>query len=368
MKKVLLIAPYTYLPYFSGGQKFIAQFCEYLGKEIELTVVSVAENDFSLAKTYRTVAMLKKPFSRYYDIGLISKLTKLIRENKFDTVIWEHPYYAWLAFIIRKKTGVRTIIQTHNIEHTRFKSTGKWWWPILQRYEKWAFKKADAIFFITPDDKAFAIQQWKIDSQKCLDLPFGVEIKKHPDDHDLCRKEIAEKHHIDNEKILLFNGWLAYKPNLDALKVIIGPINDILLNQPGFNYKILICGKGLPDELENLSGYTDKNIIYAGFVENIENYFKAADIFLNPVQSGGGIKTKMVEAIAFGTTVVATETGATGIDRAVCGNKLVVVADNEWNAFAKAIIAENSANSTPDDYYKKYSWESIAKNIVASVM
>ena len=50
MKKVIAIAPYSYLPYYSGGQKFIAQFFEYLGKEIDLTVISVAENDFALQK------------------------------------------------------------------------------------------------------------------------------------------------------------------------------------------------------------------------------------------------------------------------------------------------------------------------------
>jgi hypothetical protein len=43
MKKVLAIAPYSYLPYFSGGQKFIALFFEHLGKEVELTVISVEE-------------------------------------------------------------------------------------------------------------------------------------------------------------------------------------------------------------------------------------------------------------------------------------------------------------------------------------
>ena len=71
MKKVLAIAPYSYLPGFSGGQKFMAQFYEYLGKEIDLTVISVAENDFSLAKNYKTISFLKKSFYRYVDLSLL---------------------------------------------------------------------------------------------------------------------------------------------------------------------------------------------------------------------------------------------------------------------------------------------------------
>jgi hypothetical protein len=60
LKKFLAIAPYQYLPYFSGGQKSIAQFLDYLGREADLTVISVSENDPSLIKTYKHIAWLRK--------------------------------------------------------------------------------------------------------------------------------------------------------------------------------------------------------------------------------------------------------------------------------------------------------------------
>ncbi len=169
-------------------------------------------------------------------------------------------------------------------------------------------------------------------------------------------------------KILLFNGLLDYKPNLDALKIILEEINPLLLLQATFQYKIIICGKRLPEEMNGLKDYADKNIIYAGFVDDIESYFKAADLFLNPVQSGGGIKTKMVEAIAFGTTVVATESGAVGIEKKVCGEKLVVVPDNRWEKFSVAINQNmNILPMTPSDYYNYYSWNNIIKNLIENL-
>jgi polysaccharide biosynthesis protein PslH len=361
MKKVLAIAPYPYLPYFSGGQKFIARFFEYLGKEVELTVISVAENDFSLAKSYKTIPLLKKSFSRYYDRSLVAKITSLVEKEKIDTIIWEHPYYAWLAFRIRKRTGVKTIIHTHNIEYQRFRSMGKWWWPLLKIYEKYYLKRSDAIFFITPEDKDFAIIKWKIEKEKCIIVPFGVDIEKYPVDKADCKKIICQKHSIQtDEKILLFNGLLNYKPNLDALKVILKEINPLLLKQPSFRYKIIICGKGLPEELNLLQEYSDKNIIYAGFVDDIETCFKGADLFLNPVQSGGGIKTKMVEAIAYGTTVISTESGATGINKAAAGQKLIAVPDNNWEEFADEIISITEPSiQTPQEFYTDYYWGNI---------
>ena len=367
MKKVLAIAPYPYLPFFSGGQKFIARFFEYLGKEVDLEVISVAENDFSLAKNYRTIPLLKRSFSRYYDRSLVSKITALVKKEGFDTIIWEHPYYAWLAFRIRKRTGVKTIIHTHNIEYQRFRSTDRWWWPVLKMYERWSFKKADAIFFISPEDKNFAITKWKIEKGRCIDLPFGIDIKSYPDDKAECRDMLCRKHNISREeKILLFNGLLNYRSNLDALKVILDKINPVLLQDASYRYKIIICGKELSVELNSLKDYAGKNIIYAGFVENVETYFKGADIFLNPVQSGGGVKTKMVEAIAFGTTVVATATGAQGIDRSVCGDKLIVTAGNDWNEFAGSIISKaGKMTITPAGYYEYYYWGNVLKNMIA---
>jgi polysaccharide biosynthesis protein PslH len=368
-KKVLDVMPYAYLPYRSGGQKSIAQFLEYLGHEVDLAVITVTGNNEKLAISYRINTMLGQGASRYYNYSLIKKITAFIKEENIETIIWEHPYYAWLAFAVKKRTGVKTIFHTHNIEHLRFKSLGRWWWWILKKYERWAFKKADAVFFITPEERAYLIKEWKLEPGKCFNVPFGVPVKNFPLDKAECRNKIATLHSIAaDEKILLFNGALDYAPNTDAVKYITDHINPLLLQYAALKYKIIICGKGLPADMNELKAFANKNIIYAGFVDDIEMYFKAADLFLNPVQTGGGIKTKMVESIAFGTTVIATASGAAGIIKEACGEKLIVVADNDWKGFAEAVVLNADKNSTtPDDYYKNYYWGEIAKNIVPSL-
>jgi glycosyltransferase involved in cell wall biosynthesis len=365
MKKLLDIVPYNYLPYFSGGQKSIAQFLEYFGQEADLTVAGVDDNDFSLVKSYKALPLLKNRSTRYVDLTLIGKITSLVKKQGYDAVIWEHPYYAWLAWIIRKRTGVKTVFHTHNIEWLRFQSNGKWWWPILRMYERWAFRFADLVFFINEEEKNWAIKAWKLDKAKCTEITFGIESRENPPDRDQCRRTVAARHHIkENEKIFLFNGLLDYKPNREALMLILDQINPVLFETP-LPYKIIICGKRLPPELNELAAYAGKNIIYAGFVDDIDLYFKAADIFLNPVQTGGGIKTKMVEAIGLGTTVVATQSGAAGIHKETCGDKLIVVEDNDWAAFTEAVIRHaDKTIATPVSYYQTYYWGNIAKKAI----
>jgi polysaccharide biosynthesis protein PslH len=369
MIKVLDIVPYPYLPYYSGGQKSIAQFLEYLAKETDLTVAGTVTNDWSLAKNYRTLPLLKASFKRYLDQSLSRKLISEIRENNYKAIIWEHPYFDWLAHRVKKRTGVKTVIHNHNIEYRRFRSNGRWWWPVLKWYEKRSFRRADILFFISDEDRSFAIDEWNIDGRKCFTIPFGVTISAAPSDKKRNRENIESIHSIPaHEKILLFNGLLDYKPNLDALDVILNRINPFLLTRKDFHYKIIICGKRLPENMRDLKEYANKNIIYAGFVEDIDSYFKAADVFLNPVQSGGGIKTKMVESIAFGTTVVATESGAGGIIRNVCGSKLITVADNDWSGFADQVIkASKTETSTPPEYYETYYWGNIVKKAVKAI-
>ena len=370
MKKVLVIAPYAYLPWRSGGQKFIGQFLHYLGTVTDLQVISVAANEAGLARGYRLYPLLKASFSRYYDTSLVSRITAFVQEHRIDTVIWEHPYYAWLAFRIRKRTGVRTLIHTHNIEYQRFRSTGRWWWPILRWYERRCFRKADGIFFITPEDRRFATGQWKIDPGKCFDLPFGVELAAPPAGREKAQAEIRTRYQIgQGEKILLFTGALAYKPNLDALRFILDKINPLLLSS-GLSYRIIICGNGLPAALNNLETYRDQRIIFAGFAEDIGLYYKAADVFLNPVLSGGGVKTKMVESIAYGTTVVSTRSGAAGMLPAACGEQLITVEDHNWKAFAEAVVlvAGRGSLPTPQAFYDTYHWEAIVRKIMAEAI
>ena len=74
----------------------------------------------------------------------------------------------------------------------------------------------------------------------------------------------------------------------------------------------------------------------------------------------------MIEAIALGTTVVSTSNGARGINRDVCGNKLIVV-DGNWSEFSKAVLHADSNAETPSSYYNYYHWENIIQNLLAQL-
>ncbi len=368
---ILSLVPYKFLPPDMGGQKGIAFFNRYLNRLVSLTCVTVKGNTEQASEAYPIKNILSNGPSHYINPFYFFTLRHIIREEKITHLIIEHPYYGWLGILLKWFCNIKLVVHSHNIEALRFKTMGKWWWGILWHYEKLTHRKAHHNFFIQDNDRKYAIESFKLDPEKCTTITYGFELSTAPShaDKQSAREQICKLHNISaSDKILLFNGTLGYKPNLDALNVILEKINPILLADNNFNYKIIVCGNKLPAVYKGLIDYKEKNIIYAGFVKDINLYFKGADIFINPVIDGGGIKTKVVEALGYNLSVISTKSGAIGIPDTITGNKMKIVTDNDWGTFTNHIKIINPAEIIPPSYFSHFYWGNIAekaKNVIA---
>lgn len=371
MATILSIVSYKIFPAKLGGQKGIALFNEYLAKETALVCATVKTNDPVFAKGYTVLNVLSNSPLRYINPFYFFTIRRIIKKYRVTHLLLEHPYYGWLGILLKWFAGVKLVVHSHNIESARWKSLGKWWWIILWQYEKCTHRIANYSFFIQDEDRDFAIRNFKLDASKCIAVTYGIEWEHPPvrEEKNNCKLILRKQHGIgEDETILLFNGTLNYKPNLDAVQIILEKINPLLLNS-GLAYKIIICGRGLPADMNELKDYTDRNIIYAGFVDDITVYFKGADIFINPVLDGGGIKTKLVEALGYNTAVVSTVSGSIGVTQHDGRQLLKITADNDWPLFAAAVTAlsQSAAPEIPDSFYQKFYWGNIARKAAAFI-
>lgn len=362
MANVLSIVTYKIFPAKLGGQKGIALFNKYLSAEENLFCFTIKDNDPSLA-SYKVFNLLSNSPSRYFNIFYFRQLKKIVRENDISHIICEHPYYGWMALLLKYFCKVKLVIHSHNIESERFKTVGKWWWKILWHYEKFIHQKADFTFCITQQDRNYFYRNYHIPYEKSTVITYGISWNQPPSSPE--KKEakdfLLKKYSLTSEThLFLFNGTLDYGPNLDAVKNIVEKINPLFI-QKNISYKIIICGKGLPEEMNELKNYLDKNIIYAGFVDDISVYFKGADVFINPVTDGGGIKTKLVEALGYNLNAVSTFNGAMGVDQTICNEKLFLTENNDWQEFADkmetAICMDQSISS---EFFQHFYWKNIA--------
>ena len=345
-----------------GGQKGIEIFYRYVGVEVYTIVASTQNNEEAFVKNYT----LKKVFSnskrRYGNPVYILKLRKLIKDNNISHLIVEHPYLGWMAVLLQKTLGVKLIVHSHNIESQRFKSMNKSWWKPLFYYEKWVHKKADHNFFVTELDMHYAIKHFRLSVSKCSTAFYGIEMSEAPTpaQKNVAKERICQELQLSlSTNLLLFNGSFSYKPNHDALVILLNIIVP-LLNKVGYHFKLIICGKGISEEIR--ANKLD-NVIMMDFVPDITLYNLAADVFLNPVIEGGGIKTKLVEALAANTKVVSTRSGANGVKKEWCGSKLIIVEDNDWTAFYNAIITKTTEEPVSDIFFQQFYMGNIAKKV-----
>lgn len=364
MNSILSIVPYRILPPVNGGKLTITEMHHHLGQLCRDTIAGTADNDdntnyaFRLHKIFSTSKLRYLPFSGY------AKLLQIAHENAVNYIHTEHHYMGFKALKLARALSIPCFIRSHNIESERFKSLGKSWWPIMRWYERYVMRKADGVFFITPEDAQWAIHNYQLQPSKCHFIPHGTPLAAAPFNHTEKKQELSKALNLDGHiPWLYFLGALDYPPNNNAIVYI---LDEILprLDAQGCKYQLLIAGKGLSPSLQQrISALPQAR--YVGFVPNLNDFLTACDIMLNPVMTGGGIKTKAVEALAYNKIVLSSAAGAAGLAPGVCGDNLHIIPDYDWNRFAEKLLSVMRTNPTiPQDFYNTYNWNKIAERML----
>lgn len=363
-KKILSVVPAPLLPAVSGGQKGTYGPLNALGKIAN--VISITDTKSTTkGHTFNLLPLIKHEPKKYLSIKSYRILKREIEKEKPNSLLLEQPFMGLVVYWVSKKSGIPFFVHAHNIEYMRFKSLGKFWWPLMFVLERFTFKHATGIFFVTRFDKDLAIKTLKVAESKCHVTPYGIPQEKPLSLTQEKINEVRARHGIKpSDKVFMFFGVLKYLPNIEALELILKKINPILKERYKKDYKILICGGGLGESYNKLKDFQKDNVVYAGFVENIDEYTQSADVILNPVLSGGGIKTKIVEALGFNRNVVSTQSGAIGVDPEICGTKLYIADDKNWSDFVdKCIEASENSDTIPQTFFELFSWSAVANTM-----
>lgn len=101
-------------------------------------------------------------------------------------------------------------------------------------------------------------------------------------------------------------------PNQDALEYFLDQLLPYLRAQePAL--KAVVAGKGIPAALRSRHE-GQGHVVYLENVEHLEEFYGTIGIFVNPIVSGRGMRTKLIECAAFGRPIVSTPLGAEGTE------------------------------------------------------
>ncbi len=138
---------------------------------------------------------------------------------------------------------------------------------------------------------------------------------------------------------LLFVGSFGHRPNLLAADFLLDTVwPDLTRDLPGC--RLTLAGRGSRSFLANRGGvdkWRARGIEALGFVDDLTPLFRASHLFVAPLPEGGGIKIKILEAMARGIPVVTTPVGAEGISGPDDAVLAVAPCDHR---FAPAVLAD----------------------------
>ena len=134
--------------------------------------------------------------------------------------------------------------------------------------------------------------------------------------------------------------------------------------------RLLLAGRGSREFLADhgtAEMWSNQRVEALGFVEDLTPRFRECRLFLAPLPEGGGIKIKILEAMARGVPIVTTPVGAEGIaseaDSALylseCDDSfagMVVTAYRDPDAGQRAVRARRLIEL-------KYSWKAIVDRL-----
>jgi len=137
---------------------------------------------------------------------------------------------------------------------------------------------------------------------------------------------------------VLFVGNLAYPPNADAARMLIDEVAPALwASHP--QARVVVVG---PNPPADVADRVCDRVAVTGYVDDVRPYLKAARVVSLPVQSGTGIKNKLLEAWSMAAAVVASPQACGGTP-AEDGTNVLIASDAATHASAIGRLIDDDA-------------------------
>jgi glycosyltransferase involved in cell wall biosynthesis len=159
------------------------------------------------------------------------------------------------------------------------------------------WKPFDRVQVFTPRDAALLRSVAPAFSDRVRVNPFGIDLPPAPDP----AREDPES--------VVFVGSFNHAPNVDAAAWLAREIMPhVIARRP--SVRLWLVGEDPPPSILRLAG---PHLVVTGRVRDVAALLATAAVVVAPVRMGGGMRRKVLEALALGRAVVTTELGTEGL-------------------------------------------------------
>lgn len=247
--------------------------------------------------------------SKYHSPEIYTYLKNIAKSEAIKLLLADHLHMAYYAKSLKEELKIPAFLREHNIEYEL--------WMGMYKAEKNPVKR---LFFKNQFKKVFKYEN-KIVRHFNLCLLISEKDRKTLNKTAYDIKTIVVHSPIEPDRYIakinpiphsiLFIGNFSWPPNTHGILWFLGNVWPYIKK----NFKdasLYIVGKNPPEKLCAFGGKND--IAVTGYVKDIKPWIAKSEVFAVPIFYGGGLKIKILEAMAMGKPVVSTNFGAEGLD------------------------------------------------------
>lgn len=348
------------------GDEDVPEMCQ----EVELRhfirdSVEIARSAKNLAFSY----LLGIPLNVYRNRS--QKIKTEIRDiaNQYDYILIDH--YESAQYIPTDYQG-KVIFHAHNATFQMWERYAKSDSPLPYRVVTWAesirvkrserriCERADVVF-ASPND---------IQTFQDTNLPITKfrETYHLGDDSQLMLTDLKFE---DTSPVLLYVGTLNWEANVDGLLWFFDEVLPLVASKhPEVIVKIV---GGKPDQRLIERSKHLPQVLFTGFVKDLEPLFKEARVSLAPLRFGSGIKVKVLNAMCRGLPIVTTSIGAEGIDAQHMKELAIADTPSEMAQVIDLLLTDPVAwhsieQASRKKVREKYTWEKVLGSMKSQIL
>ena len=320
---------------------------------------------FSVIKNY---LFSKDPehAGRFYKESFRKKLEEICKSFRPDIVQFESVFLTSYLPTVRDNTDAVTVLRMHNVEYQIWLGLAKkfnnrikqFYLESLSRrvrnYERRSWKEYDLLLPITEKDAA-QVNRLE-DVSHMIVAPFSIDISKiRPPDGN----ENWVGYHI---------GAMDWMPNNEGIHWFLDKAwPGIHKAVPKFDF--YFAGRNMPEDFKKLD---IPGVHCMDEVQSAEDFIADKKILIVPIWSGGGIRVKILEAMAASKVVITTPAGVKGIEAKAGEHYLLVQKPSDFTRAIKWCLenkqaADDMAAKACKLIKQKYEHGRVIQNIISEL-
>ncbi|MBK8893865.1 MAG: TIGR03087 family PEP-CTERM/XrtA system glycosyltransferase [Propionivibrio sp.] len=248
----------------------------------------------------------------YRNSGLQNWVDCTLRDQKIDAAVI---FSSAMAQYVEGISGLCTLVDFVDVDSakwTQYAPNHRWPMSWLYRregerllaFERSVAQRATHSFFVTENEAELFCRSAPECKARVEAMCNGVDAEFFSPEHTMISPFAAD------ERALVFTGAMDYWPNIDAVSWFSTEILPILQkNRPELRFYIV--GRSPTPAVQALAS---EQVVVTGTVDDVRPFLQHATVVVAPLRLARGIQNKVLEAMAMGLPVVASQECAEAID------------------------------------------------------